>query len=59
MDSVEAVRTGIEATYRERTGQSHALYQRALRSLPGGDTRSITFYRPYPTFMEHRARVAT
>ncbi|MCZ7574541.1 MAG: aminotransferase class III-fold pyridoxal phosphate-dependent enzyme [Ardenticatenaceae bacterium] len=55
MDSVEAVRTGIEATYRERTGQSRALYQRALRSLPGGHTRSTTFYRPYPTFMERGA----
>lgn len=41
----------LEATYRSRTNGSRRLYDRALGNLPGGDTRTGTFYLPYPTFM--------
>lgn len=39
---------GLEAAYRERTPRSAALAERAARSLPGGDTRAVTFHPPYP-----------
>ena len=48
----DALRERLEHTYRQRTPRSRALYQRALESLPGGDTRTGTFFLPYPTFME-------
>jgi glutamate-1-semialdehyde 2,1-aminomutase len=38
----------IEQRYRERTPASAAIGARAARVLPGGDTRSVTYYRPYP-----------
>lgn len=34
--------------YIRRTPQSRALHERLRRSLPGGETRSITYYAPYP-----------
>jgi glutamate-1-semialdehyde 2,1-aminomutase len=39
---------GIEATYRSRTPRSAALAARAEAVMPGGDTRSATYHRPYP-----------
>jgi glutamate-1-semialdehyde 2,1-aminomutase len=41
----------LQAVYRERTRGSAAAYARALDVLPGGDTRTGTFFLPYPTFM--------
>src|SRR5436189_906642 len=41
----------IEATYRGRTRRSAALHQEALGLFPGGVTRSVTFFPPYPTYM--------
>ena len=37
--------------YRERTGGSRARHEEARRYLPGGETRSSTWYAPYPTYM--------
>ena len=34
-----------------RTPQSRALFERGRRVLPGGDTRTGTFYLPYPLFV--------
>lgn len=45
----------LETTYRARTNASRALYERALANLPGGDTRTGTFFLPYPTFMARGA----
>jgi len=45
----------LEATYRARTNGSSELYKRALANLPGGDTRTGTFFLPYPTFMARGA----
>src|SRR6266436_581065 len=40
--------TSIEETYRAATEKSAQLAKRAERVMPGGDTRTTTFYRPYP-----------
>ena len=42
------VRSRIEAAYRERTPRSAALHHEASRFIPGGVTRSVTAYAPYP-----------
>ncbi|HVA40371.1 MAG TPA: aminotransferase class III-fold pyridoxal phosphate-dependent enzyme [Candidatus Binataceae bacterium] len=38
----------IEQRYRARTSASAAIGARAARVMPGGDTRSVTYHRPYP-----------
>src|SRR5271168_5515836 len=40
--------TSIEERYRGATEKSAALAKRAERVMPGGDTRTTTYYRPYP-----------
>ena len=37
-------------TYPEGQSLSKALYERAKRSLPGGNTRSIVYMDPYPIY---------
>lgn len=37
--------------YVSRTPRSQALTERARRVMPGGDTRTGTFYAPYPAYM--------
>ena len=44
--------SGIEATYAARTPSSANRAAEAARFLPGGDTRSITWFRPHPLFVE-------
>lgn len=39
--------------YRERTPTSHALYERAKRTLPYGITRDPVWRAPYPIYAEH------
>src|SRR5260370_42145938 len=38
----------IEERYRAATAKSIELGKRAERVMPGGDTRTTTYYRPYP-----------
>ena len=38
----------IEEQYRAATEKSAQLAKRAERVMPGGDTRTTTYYRPYP-----------
>lgn len=38
--------------YSARTPASRALYHRFVAALPGGETRSVTFYSPYPLVLE-------
>jgi len=46
-----------EATkYLERTRRSQECHERATRVMPGGDTRTATFFVPYSTFMERGER---
>ncbi|MCL4458296.1 MAG: aspartate aminotransferase family protein [Chloroflexi bacterium] len=44
-------RRAIEEAYLQRTPRSRELHQRACQHLPGGDTRSVTYFRPYPTYI--------
>jgi glutamate-1-semialdehyde 2,1-aminomutase len=41
-----------ETAYRVRTPRSSQLFQAAKTVLPGGDTRSVLYFPPYPTFVE-------
>jgi glutamate-1-semialdehyde 2,1-aminomutase len=41
----------IIARYLARTPKSQALNERARRVMPGGDTRTGTYYAPYPAYM--------
>ena len=37
--------------YESRRKHSHELFKRASAVMPGGDTRSVTYFEPYPTFI--------
>ena len=52
MSIIQDLDRQLSTTYALKTPKSQALYERAQRVMPGGDTRSGTFYLPYPTFME-------
>jgi glutamate-1-semialdehyde 2,1-aminomutase len=41
-----------QETYESRTRRSAERFQRALEVLPGGDTRAVTNYAPYPVAIE-------
>lgn len=42
--------TDLYSRYRAQTEASAHLSDRARSVLPGGDTRSVTYHRPYPSF---------
>jgi glutamate-1-semialdehyde 2,1-aminomutase len=44
--------TSIERDYRAATPRSAELIQRAARTMPGGNTRTASFYPPYPVVIE-------
>jgi glutamate-1-semialdehyde 2,1-aminomutase len=39
-------------TYRRTTPESRSLHERAVRAMPGGTTRTTTFFEPYPLYIE-------
>src|SRR5437879_11808350 len=41
-----------EATYRKTTPGSRALHEKAQAVMPGGTTRTTTYFDPYPLFIE-------
>ena len=43
----------IHAAYAARRPRSQKLHDRACRFMPAGDTRSVTFHEPYPTYMAY------
>src|SRR2546422_160973 len=43
---------GAEADYVASTPRSRELHGRAVRSLPGGSTRTTTYFHPYPLYIE-------
>jgi glutamate-1-semialdehyde 2,1-aminomutase len=45
----------LHAVYVQRTSGSRALHERARKVLPGGDTRTGTFFAPYPSFIARGA----
>ncbi len=52
--STSAVQTSsIQERYHESTPRSQALYDRATRSLPGGNTRTTLYVQPYPFYFDH------
>ncbi len=55
MDPLISLEQQTLAAYLARTPASCALYQRAERVMPGGDTRTGTFHRPYPLFIARGA----
>jgi glutamate-1-semialdehyde 2,1-aminomutase len=52
VDPLGALEQELLEVYRSRTPASRALYERAQRVMPGGDTRTGTFFLPYPLFLE-------
>ncbi len=49
---LEEYQSRIHAAYAKRRARSELLHREAQHSLPGGDTWTMTFYRPFPTYME-------
>ncbi len=46
------VKEEIFRSYISKRPQSNKLHEAAKAYLPGGDTRTVTFFRPFPTFMQ-------
>lgn len=40
-------------TYKKRTEKSRVAYEKACQYLAGGETRSVSYYPPYPLTIEH------
>ena len=51
----EAFVDDIVTAYRAATRGSEMAFERFRRVLPGGETRSVTFYRPYPLVLTEGA----
>lgn len=43
----------LRSMYTQQNAASKDLFERASDSLPGGDTRSVTHAKPFPTFISH------
>lgn len=52
MGQFEIIMDQITKEYKARTQKSFRLYQEATEVFPGGDTRNVTFFKPYPSFMD-------
>ena len=52
MSTPEISASAIAEHYQESTPKSKALYERAMRSLPGGNTRTTLYMQPYPFYFE-------
>ncbi len=46
-----ATQADVRAEYEALTSGSRALWERALGSLPGGNTRTTIFHEPYPVYL--------
>jgi len=46
----EKIKNDVLKRYMERTKKSKVHNEKARRFMPGGDTRSVGFYQPYPVF---------
>jgi glutamate-1-semialdehyde 2,1-aminomutase len=42
----------VYSAYASKRPKSNSLFETAGKSLPGGDTRTVTFYKPFPSFIE-------
>jgi glutamate-1-semialdehyde 2,1-aminomutase len=52
MDGIMALQENMAAQYQKRTPKSGALWSAAKQVMPGGDTRTNTFFLPHPLFIE-------
>ena len=51
-DEAEKISQKILDTYKGKTPGSSGHQEKAARYLPGGDTRTATYFAPYPVYME-------
>jgi glutamate-1-semialdehyde 2,1-aminomutase len=51
-DAAPATATDPEVVYRQTTPGSRAMHERAARVMPGGTTRTTTYFSPYPLYIE-------
>jgi glutamate-1-semialdehyde 2,1-aminomutase len=49
---LEEARERVRREYRRRTPKSFLAHQAARGVMPGGDTRTTTYFEPYPLYME-------
>lgn len=52
-EAAEKAKREIISEYQARTKTSLELRQKAVKFLPGGDTRSVAYYPPYPFYATH------
>ncbi|MEW5722704.1 MAG: aspartate aminotransferase family protein [Thermodesulfobacteriota bacterium] len=50
--TAEGIKQEVLDRYFKKTGASRAHYEKAKAVMPGGDTRSVTFFLPYPLFFK-------
>jgi glutamate-1-semialdehyde 2,1-aminomutase len=50
--AISQARERLEAAYRKRTSKSQILADAAKSVMPGGDTRTNTFFLPYPVYID-------
>jgi len=53
MSQFDIIMDQITKEYKSRTQKSYRMHQDAKEVFPGGDTRNVTFFKPYPSFMDH------
>ena len=51
MNRTETLRERVVADYERKTPGSRALFQRAVKTLPGGVSGNLRFFPPYPLYM--------
>ena len=51
----DRLREQVTAEFRRRSPRSAAAVAAASAVMPGGDTRTTTYFEPYPLFMQHGA----
>jgi glutamate-1-semialdehyde 2,1-aminomutase len=47
-----ALRDDPEAVYRQTTPSSRSMHEKAVAVMPGGTTRTTTYFEPYPLYIE-------
>jgi glutamate-1-semialdehyde 2,1-aminomutase len=50
--AIDAILSLAKAEYAHRNPRSRALFEIAQRSMPGGNTRTVLHYDPFPLYME-------
>jgi len=53
MSIYNQILNNLTEEYILKTRESKALHEKAKKYMPGGDTRTITFFKPYPSYIEY------